>query len=87
MFFKIYVDDLSTHSKSTSRPRLEKIIKRINLKSSEILSSPYYYLQSNDVVYVEPSTDRVAKERNVMLLPIVLSVTTLLVVIIDRIGR
>ena len=65
----------------------EKITKRVNLKSSEILSSPYYYLQSNDVVYVEPSTDRVAKERNVMLLPIVLSVTTLLVVIIDRIGR
>jgi polysaccharide export outer membrane protein len=65
----------------------EKITKRVNLKSAEILSSPYYYLQSNDVVYVEPSTDRVAKERNIMLLPIVLSVTTLLVVIIDRIGR
>ncbi len=65
----------------------EKIIKRINLKSSEILSSPYYYLQSNDVIYVEPSTDRVAKEKSLMLLPIVLSLTTLLIVIIDRIGK
>lgn len=65
----------------------EKITKRVNLSSSEILSSPYYYLQSNDVVYVEPSRDRVAKERNAVLLPIVISLTTLLVVVIDRIGQ
>jgi polysaccharide biosynthesis/export protein len=64
----------------------EKITKRINLSSSDILSSPYYYLRSNDVVYVEPSKDRVAKERNAMLLPIIISLTTLLIVIIDRVG-
>ncbi|NEM97259.1 polysaccharide biosynthesis/export family protein [Pontibacter burrus] len=27
---------------------------RLNLNSSEVLNSPYFYLQQNDVVYVEP---------------------------------
>jgi len=27
---------------------------RINLKKSDIMSSPYYYLHQNDVIYVEP---------------------------------
>ena len=29
--------------------------KRLNLQSKNIFSSPYYYLQQNDVVYVEPN--------------------------------
>ena len=37
-----------------------KIIKRINLNSDELLSSPFYYLKSNDIVYVEPDKARVA---------------------------
>lgn len=64
----------------------EKTIKRLNLNSKDILSSPYYYLRSNDVVYVEPSKDKVAKERNAMLLPIIISITTLLIVVIDRVN-
>ena len=31
---------------------------RFNLNSSDILSSPYYYLQQNDIVYVEPNKAR-----------------------------
>src|ERR1700761_9097725 len=27
---------------------------RVNLKKSDILSSPYYYLKQNDIIYVEP---------------------------------
>ena len=37
-----------------------KQIVRINLNSKEILNSPYYYLQSNDVIYVEASSEKVA---------------------------
>jgi polysaccharide export outer membrane protein len=33
----------------------QKVFKRINMNSSELFSSPYYYLKSNDVVYVEPN--------------------------------
>lgn len=29
--------------------------ERINLNSSDVFKSPYFYLQQNDVVYVEPS--------------------------------
>jgi len=33
---------------------------RINLNKSEIISSPYYYLRQNDLIYVEPSKAKVA---------------------------
>ncbi len=32
---------------------------RINLKDTDILTSPFYYLQQNDVVYVEPNKTRI----------------------------
>lgn len=38
----------------------QKIIKRLNLNSDEIFTSPYYYLQSNDIVYVEPNKAKIA---------------------------
>lgn len=41
-----------------------KIIKRINLNSSELFTSPYYYLQTNDVVYVEPNKAKVRSGSN-----------------------
>lgn len=34
----------------------EKKVEVIDLRSKQLLSSPYYYLQQNDVVYVEPNT-------------------------------
>lgn len=34
---------------------------RINLTSPELLSSPYYYLRQNDVVYVEPNKSIIVK--------------------------
>jgi polysaccharide biosynthesis/export protein len=37
----------------------QKILKRINLNTDEIFTSPYYYLQSNDIVYVEPNSAKV----------------------------
>jgi len=64
----------------------ERIIKRLDLNSPDALSSPYYYLRSNDVVYVEPLKDRVRKERNAQLLPIIFSVISLTIVIIDRVN-
>jgi polysaccharide export outer membrane protein len=36
----------------------QRIFRRINLNSSSILSSPYYYLKSNDVVYAESNKVR-----------------------------
>lgn len=33
---------------------------RLNLNSSDIFQSPYYYLKQNDIVYVEPNKSKVA---------------------------
>jgi polysaccharide biosynthesis/export protein len=63
-----------------------KIVKRINLNSPEIISSPYYYLKSNDVVYVEPNNTKVyTAGRTSQILPIVLSSLSLIAVIITRV--
>lgn len=37
---------------------------RLNLNSADLLSSPYYYLKQNDVIYVEPNTVRQANARS-----------------------
>ncbi len=42
----------------------KKVIKRIDLNSSELFTSPYYYLQSNDVVYAEPNKAKVRSSSN-----------------------
>lgn len=60
----------------------KKIIKRIDLNSNEILLSPYYYLKTNDIVYVEPRKDKIqATSRTQQLLPIILSAASLIAVI------
>ncbi len=64
----------------------QKVIKRLNLNSQEIFNSPYYFLRSNDVIYVEPSKDRVAREKTTQILPIVFSLVSLLIVVLDRIA-
>ena len=38
----------------------ERRFAKLNLQSDEIFTSPYYYLQQNDVIYVEPNDAKVA---------------------------
>lgn len=40
---------------------------RINLNSNDIFTSPYYFLQQNDVVYVEPNKVRALASQNISL--------------------
>ena len=37
----------------------QKTYQRLNLADSQIFSSPYFYLQQNDVIYVEPNTIKI----------------------------
>lgn len=61
----------------------QKIVKRLDLSSSEILTSPYYYLKTNDVVYVEPRKEKIAStSRTQQLLPIILSAASLVAVVV-----
>jgi len=66
----------------------QKIVRRLNLNSEAVLSSPYYYLRSNDVVYVEPGKNKVASvSGSRQLLPIILSGLSVVAIVVDRIGR
>jgi len=66
----------------------KKIIKRLNLNSSEIFTSPYYYLKSNDIVYVEPNKARVTSTSQARTwLPVIFSGLSVIVIAIDRFTR
>lgn len=41
----------------------KRVAHRLNLNKAESLSSPYFYLRQNDVVYVEPNTVRQANAK------------------------
>jgi polysaccharide biosynthesis/export protein len=40
---------------------------RLNLNTAEVFTSPYYYLQQNDVIYVEPSSVKSIASQNTSL--------------------
>lgn len=66
----------------------EKVTRRIDLNSTDLLTSPYYYLQSNDVVYVEPNKARIsASSRSQQLLPAILSGLSFIAILVDRVSR
>lgn len=66
----------------------QRLVKRLNLNNSDLLQSPYYYLKSNDIVYVEPNNAKVASAtRSTQLLPILLSGLSFAAIIIDRLTR
>lgn len=61
---------------------------RLDLTTDEIFTSPYYYLKSNDIVYVEPNNAKIASAGATrQWLPLVISSLTLVVVSIDRLTR
>lgn len=66
----------------------KKITSRINLNSTELFNSPYYYLKAGDVVYVEPNNAKVTSaSRGKEVLPIIFSALSFLVIGIDILRR
>lgn len=64
----------------------KKTINRINLNSSDLFNSQFYYLRSNDIVYVEPNKARVASAgRSNQWLPILFSGLSLAAIVADRV--
>lgn len=61
-----------------------KIVKRLDLNSSKILQSPYYFLKSNDVIYVEPGRAKVTStDLTRQYLPIIFSGISVLVIVLN----
>jgi polysaccharide biosynthesis/export protein len=66
----------------------KRITKRLDLNSNKLLSSPFYNLRSNDIIYVEPNKAKVSSASNTRnWLPAILSSLSLIAVIVDRITR
>ncbi|TKK67400.1 hypothetical protein FC093_13950 [Ilyomonas limi] len=64
-----------------------KNLVHLDLNSKDVISSPYYYLQSNDVIYVEPNKAKInnsdaTRNRNITLIASGLSV---LIVLFSRV--
>lgn len=67
----------------------KKITKRIDLTSPDFVSnSPYYYLKTNDVIYVEANKSKIGSATTLrQTLPAILSGLSFLAIIIDRLTR
>ncbi|HEX6915885.1 MAG TPA: polysaccharide biosynthesis/export family protein, partial [Chitinophagaceae bacterium] len=67
----------------------QKIVRRIDLMSPEFVSgSPYYYLKTNDVIYVEANKQKIGSTTTLrQTLPAILSGLSFLAIIIDRLTR
>lgn len=66
----------------------KRITKRLDLNSDGMLRSPYYYLKTNDIIYVEPNKAKVNANGNAKTwLPALLSALSLTVVMVDHITR
>jgi polysaccharide export outer membrane protein len=65
-----------------------KMTRHIDLNSDNFFNSPYYYLQPNDVIYVEPNKNKASTAvRNPQILPVVFSALSVLAIVIDRFLR
>ncbi len=66
----------------------KRTVNRINLNSKDFFDSPYYYLQPNDVIYVEPTRAKVASvSRSKEFLPVIISALSLVAIVLDRLLR
>jgi polysaccharide biosynthesis/export protein len=67
----------------------KKIVKRIDLTSADFVSgSPYYYLKTNDVIYVEANKAKIGSSSTLrQSLPAILSGLSFAAIIIDRLTR
>lgn len=62
----------------------KKTLTRLNLNNSRLFQSPYYYLQQNDIVYVEPNKSKVTSSdltaaRNVSIITSLASLATIII--------
>lgn len=66
----------------------KRTINRIDLNDEKFLTSPFYYLKPNDVVYVEPNERKIRNaNRNQQLLPTILSALSIIAIVVTNLIR
>lgn len=64
----------------------KRITKHIDINSDKFISSPYYYLKPNDVIYVEPNGAKIASASRVQqVLPFVIAGLSAAIIVLDRV--
>ena len=64
-----------------------KQFERVDLTSPEMFTSPVYYLQQNDVVYVEPNKPKINNSATSSTTGIIISITSLAITVISILLR
>lgn len=65
-----------------------RVTRHIDLSSPDFLNSPYYYLEPNDIVYVQPNKARATQATMwPQLVPILLTALSVTVIVLDRVFR
>ncbi|TKC05254.1 polysaccharide biosynthesis/export family protein [Pedobacter frigoris] len=64
----------------------KKEFARLNLNSSEIFNSPFYYLKQNDVIYIEPNKRKVSASNSgqIQTIGVIASVLSVIVIAITN---
>lgn len=66
----------------------KRTTRQIDLTSADFLNSPYYYLEPNDIIYVQPNKARAAQSGMwPQLIPILLTGLSVAVIVLDRVLR
>lgn len=96
------IDVMAKSAAVTSNTRLNNVLvirdipnakqfKHLNLEDPSIFTSPWYYLQPNDIVVVKPNEEKIFDEqrrvKNQQLFATVISAISFSFIIIDRIAR
>jgi polysaccharide export outer membrane protein len=65
-----------------------QVFKRFSLEDKSIFSKPYYFLQPNDVIYIEPNNVKSFSTSNIpIVLPTIISALSFLVLIINQLNK
>ncbi|MEJ8756936.1 polysaccharide biosynthesis/export family protein [Pontibacter sp. H259] len=64
----------------------QRSMTRINLNNKDFLASPYFYLQQNDIIYVEPDKAKAAQANsNNRFIPVVVAAISALAIVLTRV--
>lgn len=64
-----------------------KEYKHIDLRDAELLNSEYYFLQQNDVVYVEPNKTKINSSKYGPAVPVTVSIVSTIIALISVLTR
>jgi polysaccharide export outer membrane protein len=64
-----------------------KSFTRVDITAADLFQSPVYYLEQNDVVYVEPNKPKINNSATSATTGIIISITSLVITVISLIVR